>query len=177
MKKLLMAGLVALAPSASMAADVSEGITLTLVQSEICDFGTWKSSEGTVGTSDIVFTSNNDGTFTSAGASSVAADAMCNKGPVSVTVLSAKGAIEHNDKTAGTGFDDSLPYTVSGSWGTHNFGSIESETIVANAAFAVEKQDPIDATLTITVTPDSSEGFLISGTYSDTLTVTLTNLL
>jgi hypothetical protein len=173
MKKLLMAGLVALAPSASMAADDSEGIGLSLDVADQCILDDW---DGPGGIALITFQSSGDGTFTSTTKTLQAANAHCNFGAVTMTLASDNGSID-SGKGAVDGFVNELPYTVSGNWGANpTFANIKSGDITGGTVETVVDGavGPISGLLTINVTPEGSDNKpLLAGGYADKLTVKL----
>jgi hypothetical protein len=174
MKKLLVAGLVVLAPSASMAADNDdESITVKLGVTSICDLGTWSGTNA--GNSLLDFTSSlaGDARFPANQTAESSTDkSTCNYGPVKLMLKSNNGAMIDSGVSSVPGFTNELAYGVSVSWSGESFSKTSSGDLKTTTT-AITSAGAITGSLTISVTPDEATDPMLPGGYSDTLMVFL----
>jgi hypothetical protein len=174
MKKLLVAGLVVLAPSASMAADNDdESIKVKLDVTSICDLGTWTGTSP--GYSRLDFTSflAGDARFPAGQTAESSTDkSTCNYGPVRLMLKSNNGAMEAPGVISVPGFTNELAYGVSVSWSGKSFSETSSGNLTTKK-LAITSAGAITGPLTISVTPDEAADPMLPGGYSDTLMVYL----
>jgi hypothetical protein len=169
MKKLLMAGLVALAPSASMAADNDdEAITVKLDVTKTCTLGTWSGTE-------LNFTDSlaADATYPGTTTLATGAGATCNYGPVEVHLFSANGALDAGN-TATTGFTHELAYAIDVHWnGGTPVSTTSTDAAIGTGIATFKSAGAITGLLEIDVTPVAATDPMLVGDYTDTLTVTI----
>jgi hypothetical protein len=167
MKKLLMAGLVALAPSASMADSDFEAITVKLDVTKTCTLGTWTDTE-------LDFTASlaADATYPGTTTLAAGAGATCNYGSVEVHLLSANGALDAGN-TATTGFTHELAYAIDVHWNGGTPVSTTSTDAAGTGIATFKSAGAITGLLQIDVTPVAATDPMLAGDYTDTLTVTI----
>lgn len=167
----------AMSAPAFAASDASDTITINGSVADTCtlsiDGSAVSSSNATFAGSTIDITSLADATTAvmTPASMSLSFDGMCNYAH-SIGLESANGGLDYTGSVSVVGgtFDDLVEYTVSASW--DGGVSLESENTVANQSVAGAFRED-DVTLAFIFDNDGGSDPLLSGAYTDSLTIQL----